>query len=61
MEKEADDVGGACVKGGHGPFTELEKLAPKLTSATIQLLFFFVFLPFLGPLPRHMEIPRLGV
>ena len=20
-----------------------------------------VFLPFLGPLPRHMEIPRLGV
>ena len=23
--------------------------------------FFFVFLPFLGPLPRHMEGPRLGV
>ena len=23
--------------------------------------FFFVFLPFLGPLPRHMELPRLGV
>ena len=23
--------------------------------------FFFVFLPFLGPLPWHMEIPRLGV
>ena len=22
---------------------------------------FFVFLPFLGPHPRHMEIPRLGV
>ena len=21
----------------------------------------FVFLPFLGPLPRHMEIPRVGV
>ena len=21
----------------------------------------FAFLPFLGPLPRHMEIPRLGV
>ena len=21
----------------------------------------FVFLPFLGPLPRHMEVPRLGV
>ena len=22
---------------------------------------FFVILPFLGPLPRHMEVPRLGV
>ena len=22
--------------------------------------FFFGFLPFLGPLPRHMEVPRLG-
>ena len=25
------------------------------------IFFFFVFLPFLGPLPRHMEVPRLGV
>ena len=25
------------------------------------LLFFLVFLPFLGPLPRHMEVPRRGV
>ena len=25
------------------------------------LLSFFVFLLFLGPLPRHMEVPRLGV
>ena len=25
------------------------------------LFLFFVFLPFLGPLPRHMEVPRLGV
>ena len=23
--------------------------------------FFLSFLPFLGPLPRHMEVPRLGV
>ena len=23
--------------------------------------FFFVFLPFLGPHPRHIEVPRLGV
>ena len=25
------------------------------------VLFVFVFLPFLGPLPWHMEVPRLGV
>ena len=24
-------------------------------------VFVFIFLPFLGPLPRHMEVPRLGV
>ena len=23
--------------------------------------FFFVFFPFFGPLPRHMDVPRLGV
>ena len=23
--------------------------------------FFLVFFPFLGPLPRHTEVPRLGV
>ena len=30
---------------------------------TVFLFFclFFVFLPFLGPLPRHMEVRRLGV
>ena len=25
------------------------------------LFFFLVFLPFLGPLSQHMEVPRLGV
>ena len=25
------------------------------------VFFNFPFLPFLGPLPRHMEVPRLGV
>ena len=28
---------------------------------TTPFFFFFVFLPFLGPLLRHMEVPRLGV
>ena len=27
----------------------------------IYIYFFFVFLPFLGPFPQHMEVPRLGV
>ena len=26
-----------------------------------KIFFFFVFLPFLGPLLRHVEVPRLGV
>ena len=25
------------------------------------LFIYLVFLPFLGPLPQHMEVPRLGV
>ena len=25
------------------------------------IFYFFVFLPFLGLLPQHMEVPRLGV
>ena len=28
---------------------------------TMPCSFFFVFLPLLGPLPWHMEVPRLGV
>ena len=27
----------------------------------IIIIIIFVFLPFLGPLPQHMEVPRLGV
>ena len=27
----------------------------------IYLFIYFVFLPFLGPLPRHMAVPRPGV
>ena len=33
----------------------------QLTLEPEMLLFFFVFRPFLGLLPRHMEVPRLGV
>ena len=29
--------------------------------SVVFLFFVFVFLPFLGPLPQHMEVPRLGV
>ena len=30
-------------------------------SIILFFFFFFVFLLFLGPLPQHMEVPRLGV
>ena len=39
---------------------ELNYHFPSLLKIHI-LLFFFVFLPFLGPLSWHMEVPRLGV
>ena len=46
--------GGCCVPlAGHQ--------AHIFTSFYFFSFFFFVFLPFLGPLPRHMEVPRLGV
>ena len=31
------------------------------SKACFFFFFFFVFLPFLGPLPRHIEVPRLGI
>ena len=42
----------------HGPF-----LLPAAGTCVCLFLFFsfFVFLPFLGPLLRHMEVLRLGV
>ena len=34
----------------------------KINYTSIKLLnFFLVFLPFLGLLPQHMDVPRLGV
>ena len=38
----------------------LNPLSHKRTPKDCVLFFFFVFLPFLGPHPRHMEVPRLG-
>ena len=35
--------------------------SPLRQSPNFFLSFFFFFLPFLGPLPRHKEVPRLGV
>ena len=34
---------------------------PRKSSNTFSLFLFFVFLPFLGSPPQHMEVPRLGV
>ena len=35
--------------------------ATALIGAWETFFFFSVFLPFLGPLPQHMEVPGLGV
>ena len=44
------------------PFNFLPTSVHPQTSQTTFLFFsFLVFLPFLGPLPWHMEVPRLGV
>ena len=46
-------------------FQTLSCLLPSNPGSSFSAFFFFfffsVFLPFLGPLPRHMEVPRLGV
>ena len=34
---------------------------PSLGSSTTDFLTYFLFFCFLGPHPRHMEVPRLGV
>ena len=39
----------------------LEKIVTLFSPYKKIIIFFFVFLPFLGPLPQHMEVPRLGV
>ena len=39
----------------------VESEARELDSSSPVFLFFFVFLPFLGPFPWHMEVPRLEV
>ena len=39
----------------------LVSLGVSALGLAISTLFFFVFLPFLGLLPRHMEVPRPGV
>ena len=39
-----------------------QKSEAKAITSTLRLFFFSsVFLPFLGPLPWHVEVPRLGV
>ena len=44
------------------PFTFLGRFIPKYFILFYFILFFLLLLLlFLGPLPRHMEVPRLGV
>ena len=42
--------------------TKISQVSFRSPSFSLSLFFFFFFfLPFLGPLPQHMEVPRLGV
>ena len=43
-----------------GPWHDPSSLLSECRQA-LSLSPFFVFLPFLGPLPKHVEVPRLGV
>ena len=45
---------------GNPTMDEVDMLIESLV-ARIFVVPLFVFLPFPGPLPRHMEVPRLGV
>ena len=56
--------GAGPVAGSLGPWVELGGASGWEGVSALPPLyfyFFFVFLPFLGPLSRHMEVPRLGV
>ena len=55
VSKATNAVPGNGVR--HGDLT----VKPGLSFLVSLSFFFFVFLPFLGPLQRHMEVPRLGV
>ena len=41
--------------------TKYEVVHLSFVILVIRFFFFFFFLVFLGPHPRHMEVPRLGV
>ena len=42
-------------------YREVKYITVKVWNYTIVLFSFFVFLPFFGLLPRHVDVPRLGV
>ena len=50
-----------AIGGPQGSEVMITHLALSLPARTQLCPFFSVFLPFLGPLPQHMEVPRLGV
>ena len=61
-----DKISKKCRKHTQLSFFLFILLAPKVKATSFSCynfiyLFIFVFLPFLGPLPLHMEFSRLGV
>ena len=58
--KEARCSGCARKRRGRGG-SPLQAVDGRALQFLFFYYFYFLFLPFLGLLPRHMEVPRLGV
>ena len=54
-EEQSRDNSAALGQGPGSPLRNTQSII------SLSSFFFFVFLPFLGPLLQHMDVPRLGV
>ena len=60
LSLERLDLNGFLIRAAAGQDLYIKDLYIYIKNS-FYYLFIFVFLPFLGPFPWHMEVPRLGV